>query len=1035
MKITPQGITVGGAAGDEGPLDGVFVNNTLICNGGTATTNGSRVFYQSESATVRSCDLDGSNDDAVLNVGASLIVAGGNQWAVWLKGSGIWTSWGLRLPPQLDNQGNMVESAVMAMTETGDLLTLASYTYGKGLAMYRAGSATAAWALPSADPTIRYPYPQAFALDANRVVWANPAGTLFTRGLPQPKQVGPAFDPLLVEAPDGRVWVGYHTYQFILHPIDDASKGYILAEGMTYGTTATGQFVGYSRNAAESDMVAIPVDWSADTVSLAPPPVPQPIGPLGPSLPAGTVYDLSPFFTVDDRSWPRGDKARGDTHGMDMQRVPELSNAEVDTWWHAKFDKDGQGKCGELLSMEKAPNGRIHLRADASNSTHPTKPFVDTWTDSTWLFKTMTIGQPITIKCERVWYHPVTGVELGREHYTKNMELLHVWERYWGGEDVGQGRCIEYRYNVERYREFIGDDGRVWGWGDWDYNDGANTYYSRFWLKGGQRFPVRLPNCPMPIAILPQEPTVPDFPMPPSVLDTLRAFANVFPLPQGGDDVAMHTWSRKAAEQVKFTHNAPGIEYGLKSTTSTSPVSNNLARRDQGLNGIHIWDYIEGSAGQTPTLKHDGGQYFFAQQVFHPVQAINHLDLQPPSQFPPLVLPHWGATGFDLAAAVTNSETAYYDLLKTKKLKPRVQVYATIDHPATGRYYRDYALGLQQMRVLLPKMQADGLKGQFVYLVGTAADGVSRDEAIRRIREIDALVCGFPPTIAGRQGGNELYYPGLEQPYMSDDAFWDEVERLINPNFPWTRGAGHGGAGVNMSGGSYLVHHSDRALGPDAAGAILADAKRVAKRNIIDDEGKRIEQGGDGGQSTGDLNFVRGQIANAKLHGYGLTLHVAGGRSCRLGFVDAIQLQAIDLVAAEVGATPPPGGGGGGSLPVPIPAEALKPGERLLMDKPLWSGDKRFFLLYQSDGNLVLYTKAGSALWASHTQGTSVGSVDMQGDGNLVMYDAGVKPRWSSKTNGNEMAWAIMQNDGNFVIYSATGKPLWATGTIASKAA
>lgn len=511
MKITQSGIPVGGAAGA-----GVFVNDARIKDGGTATTDGQRVFYQTPTIyTVRSCAFDGSDDQPVHHAGASLIVAGGGHWAVWLSGVGLETSWGLKLK----------EAAALAMTDAGDLLALISYAAGKGLALYRAGSSTAAWALPNAETLIRYPYPQAFTVDGDRVVWANAAGQLLARGLPAPAQVSPAFDPFYLDAPDGVVWIGYHTNddRFLLHPIGDASRGYIVATGLTFGTTATGGFVGYSRNAAESAMVVEAIDWSQPLVSLAPVPA-KPIGPEGPSLPHGTVVDLAPFFVVDS-PWPRGDKARGDTHGMDMQLLPADDDLTTYRWWHAKFDKDGQGRAGELMSIDKAPDGWIHLRADASNSG---AGYVDTWTDSRWLRKTMRVGETITIKCERVWYHPVTGAELGRENYTKDMQLLNVWPKYWGGADAGQGRCIEYRYNVERYREFIGDDGRVWGWGDWDYTDPGTgkVSYSRFWLKGGERFPVRLPNCPMPRRVIADPPPPPIPPVPPMpTTDTLKSGA------------------------------------------------------------------------------------------------------------------------------------------------------------------------------------------------------------------------------------------------------------------------------------------------------------------------------------------------------------------------------------------------------------------------------------------------------------------------------------------------------------------------------
>ncbi len=263
MRITPEGIPVGGVAGDEGEHDGVFVNATVIKDGGTATTGGGRVYYQSLSGDVRSCALDGSDDRPELESGATLIVAGGGACAGFLAGAGVVTSWGLRLR----------DAAVLDMTADGDLLVTTSYAEGRGVAMYRKGQVVPAWTLPDQKVAIKNPYPQAFALDADRVVWANAAGRVFTRGLPAPAQASAAvFDPFLIQHPTGAVWVGYHTSddRLLIHPIDDASRGYIVATGLTYGTTATGGFVGYSRTPNESQMVVVPIDWSAELVSLAP---------------------------------------------------------------------------------------------------------------------------------------------------------------------------------------------------------------------------------------------------------------------------------------------------------------------------------------------------------------------------------------------------------------------------------------------------------------------------------------------------------------------------------------------------------------------------------------------------------------------------------------------------------------------------------------------------------------------------------------------------------------------------------------------
>lgn len=106
--------------------------------------------------------------------------------------------------------------------------------------------------------------------------------------------------------------------------------------------------------------------------------------------------------------------------------------------------------------------------------------------------------------------------------------------------------------------------------------------------------------------------------------------------------------------------------------------------------------------------------------------------------------------------------------------------------------------------------------------------------------------------------------------------------------------------------------------------------------------------------------------------------------------------------------------------------DRLQPGARLLGGQSLWSSGGRYRLVYQSDGNLVLYDEvARTAPWGSGTPGTSPGQVAMQPDGNLVIYDAQGIARFATGTDGNANAYLLVQNDGNVVLYTASGQPLW----------
>jgi len=116
--------------------------------------------------------------------------------------------------------------------------------------------------------------------------------------------------------------------------------------------------------------------------------------------------------------------------------------------------------------------------------------------------------------------------------------------------------------------------------------------------------------------------------------------------------------------------------------------------------------------------------------------------------------------------------------------------------------------------------------------------------------------------------------------------------------------------------------------------------------------------------------------------------------------------------------------------PAPRPTgDFMAPGEALLANQKKTSSDGRFQLIYQGDGNLVLYQIGLGALWASNTWGTSPGQAIMQGDGNLVVYDASGRALWASGTWGNPGSSLSVQSDGNVVVYRPAGPAIWATNT------
>lgn len=105
-------------------------------------------------------------------------------------------------------------------------------------------------------------------------------------------------------------------------------------------------------------------------------------------------------------------------------------------------------------------------------------------------------------------------------------------------------------------------------------------------------------------------------------------------------------------------------------------------------------------------------------------------------------------------------------------------------------------------------------------------------------------------------------------------------------------------------------------------------------------------------------------------------------------------------------------------------------GDKLLPSQILVSTNRRYALVMQTDGNIVLYPIGRTdALWASGTSGRRVAWLAMQDDGNLVLYSPSGSALWSSGTHGDSVAYAVLQDDGNFVIYRPDGHPLWSTGT------
>ena len=109
-------------------------------------------------------------------------------------------------------------------------------------------------------------------------------------------------------------------------------------------------------------------------------------------------------------------------------------------------------------------------------------------------------------------------------------------------------------------------------------------------------------------------------------------------------------------------------------------------------------------------------------------------------------------------------------------------------------------------------------------------------------------------------------------------------------------------------------------------------------------------------------------------------------------------------------------------------AANLYPGDSLDRGEGIYSDDRRYHLIMQDDGNLVLYAAGGRALWATGTDGVAIRHAVMQTDGNLVLYDYANRPRWASGTDGQPGTYLAVQDDGNVVLYRPK-MPIWASNS------
>lgn len=116
------------------------------------------------------------------------------------------------------------------------------------------------------------------------------------------------------------------------------------------------------------------------------------------------------------------------------------------------------------------------------------------------------------------------------------------------------------------------------------------------------------------------------------------------------------------------------------------------------------------------------------------------------------------------------------------------------------------------------------------------------------------------------------------------------------------------------------------------------------------------------------------------------------------------------------------------NIPTAGTSDRLLSGQNLLQGQQLVSANGWYRLILQNDGNLVIYSKGGSFVWSTQTQGSGAVRLSMQADGNLVLYRSNGTFVWNPGMSLGAGQYAVLQNDGNFVVYTASNVFRWNSG-------
>ncbi|HEY2369029.1 MAG TPA: hypothetical protein VGH87_21680, partial [Polyangiaceae bacterium] len=200
------------------------------------------------------------------------------------------------------------------------------------------------------------------------------------------------------------------------------------------------------------------------------------------------------------------------------------------------------------------------------------------------------------------------------------------------------------------------------------------------------------------------------------------------------------------------------------------------------------------------------------------------------------------------------------------------------------------------------------------------------------------------------------------------------------------------------------------------------DGVEVAGRGTIDSHGNAYS-GATQGYSGFGTRFVTSDEIAVEIKDTRRSCSVRGGCTA-FGFMhaDCIGGSLVGTPAGK-GATPPPA--------QPDSCGKAIPGQGLERGMSISSCNLRYVATMQTDGNLVLrdVQQNNATLWATNTSNTDGEVVIFQTDGNLVLYGTNQDALWSTHTNGKGGTLLAFQDDGNVVLYDGQMHALWQTGT------